>query len=168
MTVQLKPIPASDAGAYHDMVADPTLSINTGSIPMGVDRDWAVERLALRRRAEQEGTRADRGLYVGGILVGMAGWFLNEEGEKEIGYAIHRDHRGKGLATKAAQLVIQMLRESDYDGPVYAQYFHDNPASGRVLEKLGFKHERSIEGLSASRGDTSPAWVMKLDLPAEV
>lgn len=167
MTVQLKPIPDSDTDAYHDMVADPTLSVNTGSIPMGVDRDWVVERLALRRREEQEGTRADRGLYVGSTLVGIAGWFLNEQGEREIGYAIHRDHRGKGLATKAAKLVIQMLRDSDYDGLLYAQYFQDNPASGRVLEKLGFKRERSIEGLSASRGDTSPAWVMKLDLSAE-
>ncbi len=163
----LKPIPDSDVDAFFDMVSDPTLSINSGSIPMGIDRAWALNRLSERREEEEAGTRNDCGLYDGETLVGMAGWFYNEHDDMEIGYAIHKDHRGKGLATRAAAMVVEMLRSSDYAGPIYAQYFKDNPASGRVLEKLGFEKEGSTEGLSASRVGTSPAWIMRLDISTE-
>lgn len=164
MALELKSIPDDDVDAFHDMVKDPTLSINTGSIPHPVDREWSMERLKVRRQEETDGKRVDCGLYDDGVLVGIAGWFYNDQGEMEIGYAIHRDHRGKGLATRAAAMVLKMLDESGYEGPVYAQYFKDNAASGRVLEKLGFKRERSTEGVSPARGGTAPAWIMKLDV----
>lgn len=163
MTLELKPIPDADIDAFHNLMADPTLSINTGTIPYPVDRAWAIERLETRRAEEEEGRRVDRGLYENGILVGSAGWFYNEEDKMEIGYAIHRDHRGRGLATKAARMVLDLLRESNFEGPVYAQYFKDNEPSGRVLEKLGFVRIGSTEGLSAARGGSSPAWVVRID-----
>lgn len=162
MTIQLKPIPDSDVDAFFEMISDPTLSINTGTIPFGIDRAWALNRLNERRQEEEAGTRVDRGLYDGKILIGIAGWFYNEHNNMEIGYAIHKGHRGKGLATRAAAMVVDMLRESDYSGPIYAQYFKDNEASGRVLDKLGFEQDGSTEGLSAARGGASPAWIVKL------
>lgn len=162
MPLQLKAIPDSHVDAFFELMNDPTLSINSGSIPMGVDRAWALNRLSERRQEEKDGTRVDRGLYDGETLIGIAGWFINEEDQMEIGYAIHKDHRGKGLATRAAAMVVDMLRGSDYGGPIYAQYFKDNEASGRVLEKLGFEPDGSTEGLSAARGGTSPAWIVKL------
>lgn len=162
MTLQLKPIPDSDVDVFFDMMSDPTLSANTGTIPFVVDRAWALNRLSERREEEEAGTRVDRGLYDDETLVGIAGWFLNERDHMEIGYAIHKDHRSKGLATKASAMVIDMLRAGDYNGPIYAQYFKDNAASGRVLEKLGFEKDGSIDGLSAARGGASPAWTVKL------
>ena len=163
MTLILKDIPDEDLQAFYEMVADPTLSINTGSIPYPIDLEWARERLAQRRREEKEGTRADRGVYDSDTLVGMAGWFRNENDLIELGYAIHKDHRGKGYATKAAAMVLDMLRDAGCDEPVYAQYFKDNVASGRVLEKLGFTAERATESVSAARGGSAPAWLMRLD-----
>lgn len=163
MSLTLKDIPDEDLQAFYEMVADPTLSIHTGSIPYPIDLAWAEERLLKHRHGEKEGTRVDRGLYEDDTLVGMAGWFKNENDLIELGYAIHKDHRGKGYATKAAAMVLDMLRESGCEGPVYAQYFKDNVASGRVLEKLGFVAERATEGISVARGGSSPAWLMRLD-----
>ena len=162
MALTLKPVPDEDLEAFYLLMADPTLSINTGTIPGSITREWAQERLIERRQEEVDGTRADRGLYNGDTLVGIAGWFLNEREEMEIGYAIHKDHRGKGLATKAAGMVVEMIRDSGFAGPIYAQYFKDNAPSGRVLEKLGFIQVRSTEGISAARGGSAPAWVMRL------
>lgn len=167
MAYTLKPVPNGDVEQYFNLLKDPTLSINTGTIPYPITPEWAQERLNERNREEVEGKRADRGLYDGDILVGIAGWFLNEVEEMEIGYAIHKDHRGKGLATTAAGLVVEMIRETGFDGPIYAQYFKDNVASGRVLEKLGFTAVRETEGISAARGGSAPAWVMRLDNKSE-
>ena len=167
MRVALKYIPDEDLPAFFEMLSDKSLTIQTGSIPLTIDIDWAHERLLMQRKGEVEGTRFDRGLYEGDTLVGMAGWFRNDDGLIEIGYAIHRDHRGKGYATKAASMVLDMLRESGCAGPVYAQYFQDNEASGSVLAKLGFKQVRSTEGVSAARIGSSPAWLMRLDFIKE-
>ncbi len=167
MAITLKPVPDEDLEAFFLLMADPTLSINTGTIPYPVTREWAQERLDERRREETEGKRADRGIYDGETLVGTAGWFFNEHDEMEIGYAIHKDHRGKGLATQAAGLVVEMIRGGGFDGPIYANYFKDNLASGRVLEKLGFAAVRETESISAARGGSAPAWVMRLDFEGE-
>lgn len=167
MPVTLKKVPNAHLEQYYNLLKDPSLSINTGTIPYPITREWAEERLAERNREEEEGIRKDRGLYDGDTLVGIAGWFLNERDEMEIGYAVHKDHRGKGLATIAARLVIEMIREGGFDGPIYAQYFKDNVASGRVLEKVGFTAVRSTEGISAARGGSAPAWVMRLDVKSE-
>lgn len=163
MTIELKPVPDEDLEAFTHMMADPSLSINTGSVPTGVDMEWSRVRLETRRLEELAGKRVDRGIYAGDTLVGTAGWFYNEDDKMEIGYAIHKDHRGKGFATDAAGLVLDLLRADGFKEPVYAQYFKDNEASGRVLEKLGFSRVGSVESISAARGGSSPAWVMRLD-----
>ncbi len=163
MALELKPIPDEDLQVFHDMMREPDLSRNTGSIPYPIDLDWAQERLDMYRREEVKGTRADRGLYEGNVLVGNAGWFVNERGNREIGYAIHKDHWGRGLGTKVAAMLVTMLRDDGYTGPIYAQHFKDNPASGRVLEKLGFSRVGSVESISAARGGSAPGWAYRLD-----
>ena len=162
MTAELRPIPDDDIDALFAMLLDPSLAVNTGSIPYPIDRAWAAKRLADRRREEIEGTRAEHGLYEGRKLVGSACWFFNDEGHMEIGYAVHKDHRGRGLATVAAGLAIDWVRATGHDGPIYAQYFQDNPASGRVLEKLGFALVGETEGYSPARFGTAPAYIVKL------
>lgn len=137
MTLELRPIPDSDAAAYLDMFNDPTVARNAGTVPHPIDLDWIMDRLATRRAGEADGTMADRGLYLDGVLVGSTGWFIRDHG-LEIGYTIHRDHRGKGLATKACRLAVRLAREHRRTGPVFANHFQDNPASGRVLAKCGF------------------------------
>ncbi len=55
----------------------------------------------------------------------------------ELGYWIARAHWGQGYATEAGLAVLSMARTLGYNR-VMAMHFLDNPASGRVLEKLGF------------------------------
>lgn len=162
MQLELRPVPDSDLEAFFHLLNDESLAVHTGTIPHPITMDWAKERLFLKRAGEAEGTAVDRGLYLGGTLVGNAGWFI-QDGMLEIAYAIHRGHRGKGLATKAAQLVLDMLHEAEYDQPIYATYFADNPGSGRVLEKLGFKYIETLLGTGASRVGEHKQYRMILD-----
>lgn len=62
-----------------------------------------------------------------------------------IGYFIDEAHNGHGLATEAISLTVR-LAFSELDlHRVQAAVMPHNPASVRVLEKAGFRHEGSSE-----------------------
>ncbi len=69
-------------------------------------------------------------------IVGLVACFRSEHCHS-IGYSIHRDFWGQGIATQALQ---QLLRDVP-DRPLHAQAAISNKASLRVLEKCGFEIE---------------------------
>jgi RimJ/RimL family protein N-acetyltransferase len=73
----------------------------------------------------------------GAHVIGCAGMVSGEDGTAEICYWIARSHWGRGFATEAARAVLTVARTLGHDR-VEASHFLDNPASGRVLQKLGF------------------------------
>lgn len=76
-------------------------------------------------------------------LVGSCG--LGERnGEAELGYWIGRPYWGLGFATEASQAVVHIARSIGHNRLV-SGHFTDNPASGRVLCKLGFKNTGKVE-----------------------
>lgn len=79
-------------------------------------------------------------------IVGSCGLGRRPSGLVELGYWIARPHWGKGFATEAARALIDIARTLKLPR-LEASHFVDNPASGRVLEKLGFVPT----GLSAAR-----------------
>jgi RimJ/RimL family protein N-acetyltransferase len=90
-------------------------------------------------------------------LVGGAGIHPCDGGPPELGYWITPDAWGRGYATEAARAVLAMadtLRISE----LTARHFVDNPASGRVLRKLGFRPsgEQALAHCRA-RGSEVPA-----------
>jgi RimJ/RimL family protein N-acetyltransferase len=73
-----------------------------------------------------------------GRLIGMIGLAPSPDGRSaELGYYIARDHWGRGVATEAAQAIIRVGVET-FGYRLTSCYHADNPASGRVLAKLGF------------------------------
>lgn len=59
----------------------------------------------------------------------------------EIAYWIGEEYWGHGFATEAAEAVINFaFKEKNYH-KIFARYFTTNPASGRVMEKLGMTKE---------------------------
>ena len=79
-------------------------------------------------------------------IVGSCGLGRRPSGAVEMGYWIARPHWGQGFATEAARALIDIARTLKLPR-LEASHFIDNPASGRVLEKLGFVPT----GLSATR-----------------
>jgi len=160
--LRLKAIPQSDYGAYHALINDPLISYNSGSIPHPVDIEFAAKR--LQDRAENErilGDLVQRGAYVGNDLVGDGSLFRSKEGALEIGYCVAETHRGKGYATEMARQLIQLARDHGYMGPIAAGYAKDNPVSGKILEKIGFKCVGEEMNTSAGRTDISAYWRME-------
>ena len=87
-------------------------------------------------------------------VIGSAG-MGEHKGVPEIGYWIARAHWGQGYATEAAGAVLKIARTLGHRR-VIAGHFTDNPASGKVLRKLGFAPTgRPGKRFSLARG----AWV---------
>lgn len=104
---------------------------------------------------------AGRPLLVGGIGIQSAG------GEVELGYWIALAHWNRGYATEAGHALLAFVRDGLRLCRIAAGHFTDNPASGRVLEKLGFTPmgERGLR-YSAARGEEVAFQGYALDLCA--
>lgn len=79
---------------------------------------------------------------VDGALLGAISLRIEREHERaELGYWIGRPHWGRGYATEAAAAIVGYAFEQLGLNRVYAYHFSTNPASGRVLQKIGMRHE---------------------------
>jgi RimJ/RimL family protein N-acetyltransferase len=70
----------------------------------------------------------------------------------EIGYWLARAAWGQGVMTEAAQAVVDWLDRRG-EPALTSGYFRDNPASGRVLQKLGFLPAGRGEVMCLGRGE---------------
>jgi RimJ/RimL family protein N-acetyltransferase len=97
-------------------------------------------------------------------LVGSCGLGRRPSGLVELGYWIARPHWGQGFATEAATAVLAIARALGL-AQLEGSYFIDNPASGRVLEKLGFQPVGiTAPRMSCARGVEAQARLLRLAL----
>ena len=130
----LRPGWAEDAPALAAAIGDEAVSRNLSRVPWPYGPDDAHAFLAL----PAEPLRPCFLLFLrdGGALVGGIG--LHGADQPELGYWIARDRWGRGLATEAGRAVVALADDSLRVTRVVASHALDNPASGRVLGKLGF------------------------------
>lgn len=97
-------------------------------------------------------------------LVGSCGLGRRPSGAVELGYWVARRHWGRGFATEASKALLDIARALRMPR-LQASYFLDNPASGRVLEKLGFEPVGiTAPRRSCARGLDAPAKMLTLQL----
>ncbi|HEU0067121.1 MAG TPA: GNAT family N-acetyltransferase [Sphingomonas sp.] len=100
-------------------------------------------------------------------LIGGIG-IQQHDGEHQLGYWLTPASWGRGYATEAAQAVVAMARDALPIAALHAWHFADNPASGRVLRKLGFRPTGvTTERPSLARETWAPSVAYALDLDAE-
>jgi RimJ/RimL family protein N-acetyltransferase len=132
----LRPSWPEDAQELHKAISDESIVRNLASAPWPYTIDEAV-RFATTNHDERFPAfllmlRTDGAPR----LIGACG--LGEhEGEAELGYWIARPYWGLGFATEAGRAVVDVAKAIGHKKLV-ASHFVDNPASGRVLRKLGF------------------------------
>lgn len=99
----------------------------------------------------------------GARLIGSVGLSL-VDGEVNLGYWIGRPFWGQGYATEAARALLSLAKALGHRR-VVASHFVDNPASGRVLRKLGFCPTGEVANrYSLGRGGEAPACLLSLRL----
>lgn len=164
----LRPGWTEDAPALARAIADEAIVRNLAAAPWpyGLDEahaflsrpaDSALPDFLLLRRTGAEPE-----------LIGAAGFGRAPSGRVEIGYWIARADWGQGFATEAGRQLIEIARTLGLD-QLEAGHFVDNPASGRVLEKLGFRPTgRTSLRHSCARGSAQPSRLFTLDLQPAV
>ena len=101
-------------------------------------------------------------------LIGECGLARRPSGAVEIGYWIARSHWSRGFASEACTALVDIARTLGL-ATLEGSHFVDNPASARVLEKLGFEPLGLIAPrYSCARGVDVPARLMRLSLAGSV
>ena len=160
----LRPGWAEDAPALARAIADEAIVRNLSSAPwpfalrdaeafLAAPRDPLLPSFLIFERTDGEP-----------VLVGSCGLGRRASGAVELGYWIARAHWGRGFATEAGEALVAIARTLRLPS-LEASHFLDNPASGRVLEKLGFQPTGVMATrLSCARGEEIPARFLRLRL----
>ena len=78
-------------------------------------------------------------------LIGVIGLITFKQHERaELGYWIGKPNWGKGYCTEAAKELISFAFEVLKLNKVHSSHILRNPASGKVMQKIGMKHEGRI------------------------
>jgi len=164
----LRPGFPEDAPALAAAIADQAIACNLASVPWPYSMRDAEAYLASPRDPIlpsllifERGSGAPQ-------LAGACGLGRRASGSVEIGYWIGRPFWGRGYATEACRALIDIARTLGLPN-LEGSHFLDNPASARVLEKLGFESLGIVAPrLSCARGREVPARLMRLRLQADV
>ena len=164
--ILLRPWRESDAEALFKYASDPEVGPRAGWPPhknveeslgiirtvFGTETMWAVE---LKETSEAIGCV--------GYLPASASNLKIENDQCEVGYWIAKPYWGNGICTEAMRLVVDYCFHVKGFTVLWGDYFPENPASGRVMEKCGFVdtgEETVCPNLSV--GADRPVRVMKL------
>ena len=107
--------------------------------------------------------RADRHIIIRTILAGgaVAGSILSHAwfGDLEVSYWLGRSFWGRGIASQALRLFLEVQTVR----PIFGRVAADNHGSLRVLEKCGFRVVGQDRGYANARGEMIDEWVLRLD-----
>lgn len=129
----LRPLSKDDAAAFVALAGDIAVARMTSDIPHPLDRSRALAWLAPSKGEVRFA------IDHGGRMIGSAGYFSREPGVAETGFWLGRDWWGRGFATEATRAVVHHAFTEGGIETLTSSHFTDNPASGRVLAKLGFE-----------------------------
>ena len=153
----LRPGWAEDAPALAQAIADEAIVRNLATAPWPYALRDAEAFLAAPRDPILPSFLIYQRTAVAPVLVGAGGLGRRPSGAVELGYWIARDHWNRGFATEAGHALLAIAGALDLPR-LEASYFIDNPASGRVLEKLGFLPTGiAAPRYSCARGDEAMA-----------
>lgn len=116
------------------------VAVTTGRIPHPYSAEDAKQFLAkieTDREISLAITLRDTGRVIGGIGLRL----VEEHRHAELGYWLGVPFWGQGYATEASREMLRYGFEELRLHRIFASHFKNNPNSGRVLQKLGMRHE---------------------------
>ncbi len=142
--LRLRPFTAADAPAVQRLAGARENADTTRLIPHpypdGVAEAWIATHPQLH--AEDRALTLALELREEGRLCGAIGLRLErEDRHAELGYWIALEDWGRGLCTEAARSVVDYGFRELALHRIWATHFARNPASGRVLGKIGMTRE---------------------------
>jgi ribosomal-protein-alanine N-acetyltransferase len=137
----LRPFTLADAPAVQQLAGARAVALNTLLIPHPYP-DGAAEEWISKHGERPDDVNFAITLRESDDLIGAIGLIVAREHDRaEIGYWIGVPYWNNGYATEAARAVIDYGFARLGLRRIFALYFTRNPASGRVMRKLGMQRE---------------------------
>ena len=165
LPIALRPIEMRDAPRVQLLAGEREVAETTAQIPHPYPDGAAEAWIATQGRAAAGEHSYAITLSEDGLLIGAIGFRPSAGEHGHLGYWIGRPYWGRGYATLAARAVIAVgFHCLDVD-ELTAWHLASNAASGRVLEKCGFRilrteqreHRGSVQACCL-RGITREDW----------
>lgn len=140
----LRPFTLADAPDVQRYVSDRDIAAMTLSIPHPYPDGGAETWIGTHAAKYAEGRLASFAITEreSGALAGAIGLHLEPaHGRAELGYWIAKPFWGRGYATEAGRAVLQFGFEALGLNKIHAAVFLKNPASDRVIRKIGMTWE---------------------------
>jgi ribosomal-protein-alanine N-acetyltransferase len=140
----LRPYALSDIPTLVPLIGAREVAATTLRIPHPYTEAYAREFIATAHEEFSSGKCLRLAIVIreSNTLCGGIGLQIEANHRRaELGYWIGVPYWGHGYATEAAQAVVKCGFEAFNLNRIYASYVTQNTASGRVLEKIGMRHE---------------------------
>lgn len=140
----LRPFTLADAPGVHKLagrfeIADTTMNM-PHPYPDGAAESW----IGTHQKTWELGSGLTLAITLkdSGQLIGAIGLTINKDHHRaEMGYWVAVPYWGRGFCTEAARALL----DYGFTGPklnkIYATHLARNPASGKVMQKIGMKYE---------------------------
>ena len=139
----LRPFTLDDAPAVQQLAGAYEVALNTLLIPHPYP-EGAAEQWIATHQADFDEDRIMHFAIDDGQLAGAIGLVFKGDGIAEIGYWLGVPFWRRGYASEAGREVMRYGFEELGLHRIFAMYFTRNPASGRVLQKIGMTYEGTL------------------------
>jgi len=152
----LRPFTLEDAPTVQRLAGDPYIAETTLYIPHpyvdGMAEDW-IKTHAVNynedRSLELAIVHTEEKNVIGAICIG----YNKKFDHGELAYWIGKSYKNHGYCTEAARGIVRYAFDELELNRIYARYLGKNPASGKVMEKLGMKYEGTLRQHVKKWGD---------------
>jgi RimJ/RimL family protein N-acetyltransferase len=140
----LRPFALADAPEVQRLAGEKDIAAATLAVPHPYGDGMAESWISTHQATFDGGTQVVFAItrQRDGALVGAIGLEITREhAHAELGYWIGKPYWGQGYATEAARAAVGYGFERLGLNRIFAYHFVRNPASGRVLRKIGMTYE---------------------------
>jgi ribosomal-protein-alanine N-acetyltransferase len=140
----LRPFELSDAKIVQEKAGNKAIADTTVNIPHPYPDGVAEEWISTHQPRFESGELVNYAITLEktGELIGAVGLVVNKKfNHAELGFWIDKDLWGRGYATEAARAVMDYGFNKVGLHRIFAEHMTRNPASGKVMRKLGMREE---------------------------
>ena len=151
----LRPYSLTDAYDVQRMCGDAAIADTTLAIPHPYPDGAAQQWISTHAESFQQSKEVTLAITLKptGMLVGSMALMVNSNHRRgELGYMIAKEHWNHGYCTEAARAMMRYGFATVGLNRIQAMHFPRNPASGKVMRKLGMIREGLLRQYVSNRG----------------
>ncbi|MCP8969839.1 GNAT family N-acetyltransferase [Ectobacillus ponti] len=142
--LRLRPLSYGDAELIEMYAGDYEVAKTTLNIPYPYPKGSALDFIKATVESDKKGNSFSLAITLQNdpAIIGLMGLSISQKHKRaELSYWIGKPYWGMGYGTEAAKMVMKIGFEQLDLHKIFAAAFTDNPASWRIMEKVGMREE---------------------------